>query len=160
MIEFMNKAAFLDRDGVINFDKGYVYRIEEFIFLPGVIEGLKTLQERGFLLIVITNQGGIAKGFYTKEDVEILHSWMKKELEKKDIHITEIYFCPHHDEYEKCLCRKPGSLMLENAISRFNIDKTKSFFIGDKETDVGAAIGAGVKPIKTEKNSEFIVPVI
>lgn len=156
----MNKAAFLDRDGVINFDKGYVYRIEEFIFLPGVIEGLKTLQERGFLLIVITNQGGIAKGFYTKEDVEILHSWMKKELEKKDIHITEIYFCPHHDEYEKCLCRKPGSLMLENAISRFNIDKTKSFFIGDKETDVGAAIGAGVKPIKTEKNSEFIVPVI
>jgi len=155
----MNKAAFLDRDGVINVDVlDYTSKITDFKFLPGVFEGLKTLQEKGFLFIVITNQGGIAKGLYTKQDVDTLHNWMKSELQKHHIHITEIYFCPHHDVSGKCLCRKPGSLMLEKAIARFDIDATQSFFMGDKDTDVQAAIGAGVRSVKIEVNSAFAVP--
>lgn len=156
----MNKAAFLDRDGVINVDiLDYTSRISDFKFLPGVFDGLKTLQENGFLLIIITNQGGIAKGLYTKEDVDVLHNWMKEQLAKEGIKITEIYFCPHHDVSGKCLCRKPGSLMLEKAIARYNIDPEQSFFMGDKETDVQAAIGAGVRPVKIIANSDFEVPV-
>jgi len=155
----MNKAAFLDRDGVINLDvQDYTSKIKDFKFLPGVFEGLKALQEKGYLLIVITNQGGIAKGLYTKEDVETLHHWMRNELEKEDIYITEIYFCPHHDVSGKCLCRKPGSLMLEKAIARFDIDAKQSFFIGDKETDTQAAIAAGVRPVKIIANTPFTSP--
>jgi D-glycero-D-manno-heptose 1,7-bisphosphate phosphatase len=153
----MNKGAFLDRDGVINVDiLDYTSKIKDFKFLPGVFEGLKALQEKGFLLIVITNQGGIAKGLYTREDVDTLHQWMCAELEKKGIHITEIYFCPHHDVSGKCLCRKPGSLMLEKAMARFDIDAGQSFFVGDKETDHKAAVNAGVKPIRVEVNSNFL----
>lgn len=156
----MNKAAFLDRDGVINLDvQDYTSKKKDFHFLPGVFEGLKALQKKGYLLIIITNQGGIAKGLYTKEDVEILHKWMKNELSKKGIEITEIYFCPHHDVSGKCLCRKPGSQMLEKAIARFNIEVAQSFFMGDKETDVQAAIAAGVKPVKVRVNSPFVSPV-
>ena len=152
----MNKAAFLDRDGVINVDiLDYTWRKEDFKFLPGVIAGLKELQDKGFLLIVITNQGGIAKGKYTKADVDALHTWMRNELEKNGVHITEIYFCPHHDQFGKCLCRKPGSVMLEKAIARFNIDPALSFFVGDKETDVQAGIGAGVRPVHVVANSAF-----
>jgi len=152
----MNKAAFLDRDGVINMDVlDYTSKIKDFKFLPGVFEGLKALQEKGFLLIVITNQGGIAKGLYTKEDVDTLHHWMLHELEQKGIHLTEIYFCPHHDVSGKCLCRKPGSIMLEKAMARFNIDATQSFFVGDKETDVQAALNAGVNSVRTKANSDF-----
>lgn len=156
----MNKAAFLDRDGVINVDVlDYTSKIKDFTFLPGVFDGLKLLQEKGYLLIVITNQGGIAKGLYTKEDVVVLHNWMCDEFQKQGITITAIYFCPHHDVSGKCLCRKPGSLMLEKAMARYNIDSTQSFFMGDKETDVQAAIGAGVRPVKVVVNSDFVPPL-
>lgn len=156
----MNKAAFLDRDGVINVDVlDYTSKIKDFTFLPGVFEGLKTLQNSGYLLIIITNQGGITKGIYTKEDVDTLHNWMRTELEKQGITITAIYFCPHHDVSGKCLCRKPGSVMLEKAIARFDIDATQSFFMGDKDTDAQAAERAGVRPVKVVVNSEFRVPV-
>ncbi len=156
----MKKAAFLDRDGVINVDVlDYTSRVENFEFLPGVFDGLKSLQKKGFLLIVITNQGGIAKGLYTEEDVDTLHQWMCNQLEQNGIHITEIYFCPHHDVSGKCLCRKPGSLMFEKAMARFDIDMKQSFFMGDKETDVQAAIAAGVRPVKVVVNSTFSVPV-
>ncbi len=156
----MNKAAFLDRDGVINVDVlDYTSKIKDFTFLPGVVEGLKTLQEKGYLLIVITNQGGIAKGMYTKEDVDTLHTWMWAELANQGITITAIYFCPHHDVSGKCLCRKPGSMMLEKAMARYNIDATHSFFMGDKDTDAQAAERAGVRPVKVVVNSDFVVPV-
>ena len=156
----MNKAAFLDRDGVINVDVlDYTSKIKDFKFLPGVFEGLKQLQNSGYLLIVITNQGGIAKGLYTKEDVDTLHNWMCAELLKQGITITAIYYCPHHYVSGKCLCRKPGSLMLEKAMARFDIDATQSFFMGDKDTDAQAAERAGVRPVKVVVNSDFVVPV-
>jgi D-glycero-D-manno-heptose 1,7-bisphosphate phosphatase len=156
----MNKAAFLDRDGVINVDVlDYTSQIKDFTLLPGVFEGLKQLQNSGYLLIIITNQGGIAKGLYTKEDVDTLHNWMCAELAKQGIILTAIYFCPHHDVSGKCLCRKPGSIMLEKAMARFDIDATQSFFMGDKDTDVQAAERAGVRPVKVVVNSVFKVPV-
>lgn len=153
----MNKAAFLDRDGVINFERGdYSYHIDHFSINDGVFESLKLLQQKGYLLIIITNQGGIAKGRYTMDDVEVLHQYMLNEFEKHGISITEIYYCQHHSVVEKCLCRKPGSLMLEKAVARFNIDKQQSFFIGDNERDMLAAQGAGVQGVKVEPNESIL----
>lgn len=95
----LNKAVFLDRDGTINSDEGhyYIYKPEDFVFNPGVIEGLKRLQKAGYLLIVITNQGGIAKGIYTREDMFKVHEKMCAELEKHGVTLTKIYYCPHHE---------------------------------------------------------------
>ena len=94
----MNKAVFLDRDGTINIDKNYLYRKEDFEFMPGAIDGLKKLQEAGYLLIVITNQSGIARGYYTEADYEKLTEYMKSELQKKGVFLTEVLYCPHHPE--------------------------------------------------------------
>ena len=106
----LNKAVFLDRDGTINSDEGhyYIYKPEDFVFNPGVIEGLKRLQKAGYLLIVITNQGGIAKGIYTREDMFKVHEKMCAELEKHGVTLTKIYYCPHHESIKTCVCRKPS----------------------------------------------------
>jgi D-glycero-D-manno-heptose 1,7-bisphosphate phosphatase len=152
----MNKAIFLDRDGVINRERGeYTFLKDDFILTAGLIDALKILIEKGYLLIVITNQGGIAKDIYSFYDVENIHNYLKTTLEKEDIKLTEIYYCPHHPDLGKCLCRKPGSLMLEKAIARFNIDASKSYFIGDNDRDIEAGIGAGVQTIKIESNSSL-----
>lgn len=152
----MKKAVFLDRDGVINRERGdYTWRWEDFEILPGLIEGLKFLQDKDYLLIVITNQAGIAKGLYTKDDVELLHKRLKQQLNGGGIELTEIYYCPHHNEFGKCLCRKPNSLLLEKAIARFDIDTKNSVFIGDKPRDIKAGESAGVKGILVKANSNF-----
>lgn len=145
----MNKAVFLDRDGVLNKELGdYVCKFEDFCVLEHNYKPLKELSDRGYLLIVITNQGGLAKGWYSTETLTQMHEHLKKSYSDNSIELTEIYFCNHHPEYNgKCLCRKPGSLMLEKAIARFNIDASKSYFIGDRERDVIAGELAGVKGI-------------
>jgi len=150
----MNKAIFLDRDGVINIERGeYTYLLYDFVLTEGLIDALKVFIDKGYLLIVITNQGGVAKDLYSIYDVENIHNFLKSTLEKEGIKLTEIYYCPHHPDFEKCLCRKPGSLMLEKAIARFDIDASKSYFIGDTERDVEAGKASGVKTIKIEPNS-------
>ena len=152
----MNKAIFLDRDGVINFDPGdYTYLLEEFKINKGIISNLKRLYEDGFLLIIITNQGGISKQIYAHKHVETIHQYLKNELKKAGIQLTEIYYCPHHSINEKCICRKPNSLLIEKAIARFNIDPKKSYMIGDKMRDVEAAEKAGIKGIKTGLNENI-----
>ena len=88
------KIAFLDRDGTINKDKNYIYKIDDFEFLPGVISGLKKLQQNGFLLVIVTNQSGVARGYYKEEDIEVLHKWMFQELEKSGVSIAKVYYCP------------------------------------------------------------------
>jgi D-glycero-D-manno-heptose 1,7-bisphosphate phosphatase len=151
-----NKAVFLDRDGVINIDvKNYTWRIEDFHFLPGVFETCITLQEKGYLIIVITNQGGIAKGLYSHEDVEKLHAYMLKRFSENNVNITNVYYCPHHNSVAKCLCRKPGSLMVEKAIARYNIDPVKCWFVGDRQRDIDAGGGAGVKGILVDENDDL-----
>lgn len=149
----MNKAVFLDRDGVINFERGFTYRLEDFQILPDVFEMLKYWQGRGYLLIIVSNQSGIAKGLYKQEDVEMLHTHLLHEFQKQEIKISEVYYCIHHPDVTRCICRKPDSLFIEKALARFNIDRTRSFFIGDKERDVLAAEKAGVQGILIEANA-------
>ena len=146
------KAVFLDRDGVINVERGYTHRLEDFVILPDLIEILQLLQQKGYLLIVISNQSGIAKGLYKQSEVEILHKFMVDEFTKNGIKLSEIYYCVHHPDVSKCICRKPDSLFVEKALARFNIDAKKSYFIGDKERDTEAAEKAGVKGILIESN--------
>ncbi len=157
------KAIFLDRDGVINYDKGYVYKIEDFKFVDGIFDVLKAFQEKGYLLFIITNQSGIGRGYYTKEDFEKLTKWMLKELDKKGIKIEKVYFCPHAPE-EKCYCRKPSTGMFEEAFKEYPIDKNGSWMIGDKHTDMEAAVKAGIKNtiligdcFTKDKNAKYIV---
>ncbi|HEY0054935.1 MAG TPA: HAD family hydrolase [Pedobacter sp.] len=145
----LNKAVFLDRDGVLNKELGdYVCNLEDFHILEHNFETLKQLQDRGFLLIVITNQGGIAKGWYSESTLCKMHLKLADTYKKQGVVFTEMYYCRHNPLYNgNCLCRKPGSIMLEKAIARFNIDKTKSYFIGDRERDVIAGQSAGVSGI-------------
>jgi D-glycero-D-manno-heptose 1,7-bisphosphate phosphatase len=137
----MNKAVFLDRDGTINVDKGYLYKIDDFEFLPGAMEGLKLLQDAGYLLVVITNQSGIGRGYYTEEDYKILMDWMNAELQKHGINISSSYFCPHLpdaqiDRYrQNCDCRKPKTRLFRLAVKELNIDLSKSWTIGDRIRD-------------------------
>lgn len=137
----MNKAIFLDRDGTINVEKHYLYKIEDFEFLPGVIEALKMLQDAGYLLIVITNQSGIGRGYYTENDFKVLNDWMVNTLKEKGIVISAVYYCPHLPDakilkYRKdCECRKPKLGMYYQAIKDFNIDLSQSYAIGDKIRD-------------------------
>jgi D-glycero-D-manno-heptose 1,7-bisphosphate phosphatase len=158
----MNKAIFLDRDGVINVERGYTSTLDDFKILPDVFEVLQLFQQKGYLLIVISNQGGIAKGLYSLADVEVLHSFMTKEMKKNNITLSEIYYCQHHPDVTHCICRKPDSLFVEKALARFNIDARKSFFIGDKERDIQAAEKGGVTGILIEANSSLkdILPEI
>lgn len=154
----MQKAIFLDRDGVINSDIGhyYIYQPEHFVLNTGLIEALKIWQQKDFIFIVISNQGGIAKGTYSKRDVEKVHEKFRLLMKEHQIVITAIYYCPHHNKVEKCLCRKPDSVMIEKAIARFNIDVNNSFLIGDNQKDIEAADKAGVKGIKIESNQSLM----
>jgi len=157
----MNKAVFLDRDGVINVDKGYVHRIEDFKFIDGVIPALQRLSGSDFRLFVITDQSGIGRRYYTEKDMENVHSHMLRELSKKGIVIDRIYYCPHAPE-DNCGCRKPSPLLLRNAKNDFGIDLKRSFFIGDKTKDIQAGKSAGCKAIlvltgKQGKDAEFKV---
>ncbi|MCF8278007.1 MAG: HAD family hydrolase [Flavobacteriales bacterium] len=153
----MNKALFLDRDGVLNRERGeYTFRSEDFELLPDVIESLKLAQEKDYLLIVISNQGGIAKGIYLKSDVEKLHGILNSTLKTNGVHLSEIYYCPHHNELGKCLCRKPNSLMLEKAIARFDVDVTRSLMIGDSDRDVRAAENVGVNGVRIDPNTSIL----
>ncbi len=145
----MRKAVFLDRDGVLNKELGdYVCKFEDFCVLEHNFVPLLELQERGYLLIVITNQGGLAKGWYSQETLQQMHDHLIGSYASQGITITEAYFCNHHPDYNgKCMCRKPGSLMLEKAMARFDIDPSLSYFIGDRDRDVFAGEAAGVKGI-------------
>ncbi len=153
----MNKAVFLDRDGVINRERGeYTWKIEDFTLNDGLIDFLKIAQKKSYLLIVISNQGGIQRGIYTLDDVEKAHTYLIKELYKEGIELTDIYICPHHNKTERCFCRKPQPIMLEKAIARFKIDVNSSIFFGDSPRDVEAGNAVGVKSIQIESNSSLM----
>src|SRR3989344_6206190 len=145
------RSVFLDRDGVINDNKsGYVYRIEDFEFLPGALDQLKKLSVTNYKLIIITNQSGIGRNYYTHKDFEKLNRWMLREFKKKDIRVDKVYFCPHKPE-ENCDCRKPKIGMLTNAVKDFDISLNDSWLIGNDEKDVIMCREANVKTIKLGK---------
>ena len=142
----MNKAVFLDRDGVVNVEKNYVYKIEDFEFMPGIFDVCKKYQQEGYLLFIITNQAGIARGYYTEEQFRILTDFMIKQFEKQGILIKKVYFCPHHPDFTgECECRKPNPGMILQAAKEFDIDLSESILIGDKESDIEAGERAGMK---------------
>ena len=148
----MKKAIFLDRDGTINVEKDYIYKSEDLIFEEGTIEALKTFKNLGYILIVVSNQSGIARGYFTEEDLNIFNNNMNKILKKNGVEITEFYCCPHHPdgigEYKKvCECRKPNNKMIEDAIKKYNIDREKSYMIGDKTSDIGAGLKSNLKTV-------------
>lgn len=149
----MNKAAFLDRDGVINVDKGYLFRIEDFEYISGAIDGMKKLMNNGYILVVITNQSGIARGFFTEDDFNALNSWMINDLHKKGVIIQKTYYCPHHEEAvvekyrKKCECRKPGIELFMRAQKEFDIDMNRSIAIGDSLRDLSICKTTGVKGV-------------
>ena len=151
------KAIFLDRDGVVIKERGdYTWLLEDMKINDGIEEALKIFSRAGFLLIVISNQSGISKGLYTKQETDYLHLHLERILLTKGIQINEFYFCPHHPSVSNCICRKPDSLLLEKAIARFRIDTAESWFIGDADRDIEAGEKAGVRTIKIEVNESLI----
>ena len=148
----MEKAIFLDRDGTINVEKDYIYKSEDLVFEEGTIEALKTFKNLGYILIVVSNQSGIARGYFTEKDLNIFNNNMNEILKKNGVEITEFYCCPHHPdgigEYKKvCECRKPNNKMIEEAIKKYNIDREKSYMIGDKTSDIGAGLKSKLKTV-------------
>ena len=148
----MKKAIFLDRDGTINVEKDYIYKSEDLVFEEGTIEALKIFKNLGYILIVVSNQSGIARGYFTEEDLNIFNNNMNEILKKNGVEITEFYCCPHHPdgigEYKKvCECRKPNNKMIEDAIKKYNIDREKSYMIGDKTSDIGAGLKSKLKTV-------------
>jgi len=149
----MKKAVFLDRDGVMNKELGhYVVQRDDFVVLSDLYSELLELQNAGFIFIVISNQGGIAKQLYSKKFVEELHNSMLAQLNDAGIEITEVYYCPHHPDYGRCICRKPDSLLIEKAMARFNINPAESFFVGDTSRDIEAATKSGLTGIRITPN--------
>lgn len=140
------KVVFLDRDGPINIDFGYVHEIEKWQWSPGAIEGLKLLQDKGFALTLITSQSGIGHGMYVEADMHKLHDYMKAELQKHGVTIAGIAFCPHERDQDDCDCRKPKIGMAKQLEEQLGpIDYAHSWTIGDKEADVGFGKNAGTK---------------
>jgi len=161
-------AIFLDRDGTLNVDHGYVHEIDDFQFIDGVIDACLKLKEMGFLLVLVTNQSGIARGKFTEEQFMTLTEWMDWSLADRGVDLDGIYFCPHHPEgsvkefTQVCDCRKPLPGMLLTAREELNIDMASSYMIGDKLEDMQAAAAAGVgtkilvrtgKPVTPESES-------
>jgi D-glycero-D-manno-heptose 1,7-bisphosphate phosphatase len=139
--EMGKKALFLDRDGIINEDSAYPYKPEHIVFCDGIFELCKKAIEKGYILIVVTNQAGVAKGYFSEQDVEALHSWIKNEFKIRGIEITAFYFSPYHpqgtvERYKKETdCRKPGPGMILQAVKEYDIDLSVSLMLGDKDSD-------------------------
>lgn len=148
-LEYKNKAIFLDRDGVLNRERGeYTYKVEDFEILPGIPEALMTLKKMGYLLIIITNQAGIAKGLYSKQDVMTCHRVLQDAC---DHCIDHIFFAPWHPVVSQSLSRKPGSLMFERAIARFKVNPTASYMVGDKARDLTPAESLGIYTVSVSE---------
>lgn len=143
-------AVFFDRDGVLNFDSGYVHKKEDFKWVSGAPEIIKWLNDNDFFVFVVTNQAGVARGYYKEEDIHELHVFMSEELRTIGAHIDAFYYCPHHkdgkvEKYRiECKCRKPEPGMISRAIREWPISIQRSFMVGDKESDVKAAHAAGI----------------
>lgn len=139
------KALFLDRDGVINVEKNYLHKIEDFEWMEGILDVCRTYQNEGYLIIIVTNQSGIARGYYSEEAFQDLSRWMSEQFMQAGIRIAHIYHCPHHESISgACECRKPEAGMFLAARQEYHLDMASSVMIGDNERDIEAAIKAGV----------------
>lgn len=142
----MQNALFLDRDGVINVEKDYLYKVEDFEFIDGIFSLCRHYISLGYIVVVVTNQSGIARGYYTENDFSVITNWMIEQFAKESIVISKVYHCPHHPIISgECSCRKPNCGMLLQAQKDFDIDLKNSIIIGDKERDIIAGINAGLR---------------
>lgn len=149
----MKKAVFLDRDGVINFESGnYTCSVKDFVINEGIGESIKLLKDNDFIVIIISNQGGIAKKLYTQDDLLDMHIKLCQYLNEYGTQVDDFYYCPHHESITNCLCRKPKTLLFEKAIAVYEIDTSKSFMIGDKERDIIPAEECGIEGFLIEAN--------
>lgn len=138
-------ALFLDRDGVVNVEKNYLHKAEEFEFIDGIFELCRKYRAQDYLIVIVTNQSGIARGYYTQADFDRLTEWMVGAFAREGIEIAGVYHCPHHPEISgPCRCRKPEPGMLLDAAKQHRIDLNASLLVGDSERDVAAAHRAGV----------------
>lgn len=150
-------AVFLDRDGVLNRERGaHTWLLEDFEVLPTVAEAVRSINDAGMRAIVVSNQSGIGLGLYGHAEVAVLHAYLHDHLASKGARLDAVYYCPHHPSRGRCLCRKPGSLLLERAIARFGIDPALSCMIGDRERDVEAAASAGVRGVLVAPNTPLL----
>ncbi len=165
-VDARRPAAFLDRDGVLNVDHGYTHRSEQFEWIDGAPEAVRLLNEAGYYVLVVTNQSGIARGYYTEEAVKALHAHMQKDLASYGAHVDAFYFCPHHPEGTikalaiHCQCRKPAPGMLEQAASEWPIDRSASFLVGDKYEDMSAAKAFGIRGIKFDFRVDSLTDLV
>lgn len=148
-----HRAVFLDRDGTINEEKDYLWRIEEFSFIAGAVDAIRLLKGAGYLVVVVTNQSGIGRGFYNEEDLARLHDHMGRELQRQGVSVDACYYCPHHPQHGvghyamDCSCRKPLPGMLLQAAFELEIDLAASWMIGDKKADIDAGLAAGCRTV-------------
>jgi len=141
----LRKALFLDRDGVVNVEKNYLHKIEEFELIDGIVEVCRAYQEQDYLIIIVTNQSGISRGYYTQDDFTRLSDWMVEYFKMLGITISHIYHCPHHESIDGvCECRKPEPGMFLSAQQEYDLDMEHSVMIGDNERDIEASLRAGV----------------
>ncbi|WP_133468563.1 D-glycero-beta-D-manno-heptose 1,7-bisphosphate 7-phosphatase [Paraglaciecola marina] len=158
-----SKAFFLDRDGVINVDHGYVHKIKDFEFFPGVFEACQIIAQAGFKIVIVTNQAGIGRGYYTEQEFNELTSWMVEQFEQQGVSISEVQFCPHHAESgighykQECSHRKPNPGMLLTAAKNLNICLNQSVLVGDKYSDMYAGANAGVEALFYVNKNELEV---
>lgn len=142
------RAVFLDRDGVINVEMNYLSNPDDFIFIEGSIEALKILKQKGFHLIVITNQAGIARGYFTEKILKEIHDKMKKILLENDVVLDDIFYCPHHPEFTgPCDCRKPKPGLILKAEKKYKLDLQNSFMVGDTLRDIETGLNAHCKTV-------------
>ena len=142
----MNRAVFLDRDGTLNEETGYLHRIEDFRWLPGAIDAVRALKRNGWRVVLITNQAGIGRGYYTEQDLAALHDHLEAALAHAGAGLDAVYYCPHHPE-AGCRCRKPGALLYEQAARDLDIDFAASYAVGDKLADLIPARRLGCRTI-------------
>lgn len=159
-------TAFLDRDGVLNVDRGYVHRPEQLEFVAGAAKAVRLLNDAGYRVVVVTNQSGIARGFYDEAALQRFHAHMRERLAAEGARIDALYYCPHHPQGTvtqfaiACDCRKPKTGMLEQAARDCPVDRAKSFMIGDKDDDLAAAAAFHIRGIKFDVAKNSIVEVV
>jgi len=147
-------AVFFDRDGVLNHDSGYTYKIEDFHWMKGATQAIRQLNDLGWYVFVVTNQAGVARGYYGEDDVQKLHAWMNEDLQRSGAHVDDFRYCPHHidgavENYtQTCSCRKPEPGMILDLLEHWPVDLQLSLLVGDKESDLEAAESAGVRGVR------------
>ena len=156
-----NMAVFFDRDGTLNVDVHYLHRVEDFQWMPGARDAVRYVNNLGYLAIIITNQSGVARGYYPEEDVQTVHDWMNTELAKNGAHLDALYYCPHLvgaklAAYDRdCTCRKPKTGMVDAACTKYAIDRSASFLVGDSEKDILCAKDAGIMGLRYARGSLY-----